>query len=70
MALNRALYGLGKPKRVAPSARTDAGYRLYTARDAARLVFIRRAQALGFSLTEIATTSNSRWLAGSGPIGP
>jgi DNA-binding transcriptional MerR regulator len=37
-----------------PSARTDAGYRLYTARDAARLAFIRRAQALGLTLTEIA----------------
>ncbi len=37
-----------------PSARTDAGYRLYTDQDAARLSFIRRAQALGFSLTEIA----------------
>lgn len=39
---------------LAPSARTDAGYRLYTDQDAARLVFIRRAQALGLSLTEIA----------------
>ena len=37
-----------------PSARTDAGYRLYTERDAVRLFFIRRAQALGLSLTEIA----------------
>jgi len=39
---------------LAPSARTDAGYRLYTERDATRLSFIRRAQALGLSLTEIA----------------
>ena len=37
-----------------PTARTDAGYRLYTKRDAARLAFIRRAQTLGLSLTEIA----------------
>ncbi len=37
-----------------PAARTDAGYRLYTERDAARLAFIRRAQALRLSLTEIA----------------
>ncbi len=37
-----------------PSARTDTGYRLYTERDADRLSFIRRAQALGLSLTEIA----------------
>jgi len=39
---------------LAPSAHTDAGYRLYTERDATRLAFIRRAQALGLSLTEIA----------------
>jgi len=37
-----------------PAGRTDAGYRLYTERDAARLAFIRRAQALRLSLTEIA----------------
>lgn len=37
-----------------PSARTEAGYRLYTDQDAARLAFIRRAQALGLSLREIA----------------
>jgi len=37
-----------------PTARTDADYRLYTERDAARLAFIRRAQALGLSLMEIA----------------
>lgn len=36
-----------------PSARTAAGYRLYTAPDAARLAFIRRAQAIGLSLGEI-----------------
>jgi DNA-binding transcriptional MerR regulator len=39
---------------LASSARTDAGYRLYTERDAARLAFIRRAQALGLTLVEIA----------------
>jgi len=39
---------------LAPSARTDARYRLYTDQDAARLSFIRRAQAFGLSLTEIA----------------
>ena len=37
-----------------PSARTVAGYRLYTTQDEARLTFIRRAQALGLSLGEIA----------------
>jgi Hg(II)-responsive transcriptional regulator len=33
--------------------RTAAGYRLYAQADAARLRFIRRAKALGFSLDEI-----------------
>ena len=33
--------------------RTAGGYRLYEARDADRLRFIRRAKALGFSLDEI-----------------
>ena len=39
---------------LAPSARTTAGYRLYSDKDADRLAFIRRAQTLGLSLTEIA----------------
>ena len=34
--------------------RTPAGYRLYSESDVARLRFIRRAKALGFSLDEIA----------------
>ena len=37
-----------------PSARTAAGYRLYTRQDADRLAFIRQAQGLGLSLAEIA----------------
>ena len=37
-----------------PSARTDAGYRIYAREDADRLAFIRRAQATGLSLAEIA----------------
>jgi len=37
-----------------PATRTPAGYRLYTEQDASRLAFIRRAQALGLSLAEIA----------------
>lgn len=39
---------------LAPSARSAAGYRLYTPRDAGRLTFIRQAKALGLSLAEIA----------------
>ena len=38
---------------VAPSARTDAGYRLYDDRTVDRLVFIDRAKRLGCSLEEI-----------------
>lgn len=38
---------------LAPSARTAAGYRVYTPADAERLAFIRRAQGLGLSLREI-----------------
>ena len=34
--------------------RTNSGYRLYALEDAARLRFIRRAKALGFSLDEVA----------------
>ena len=34
-------------------ARTPSGYRLYAANDAARLRFVRRAKALGFSLGEV-----------------
>lgn len=37
-----------------PSSRTEAGYRIYTSADADRLSFIRRAQATGLSLAEIA----------------
>jgi MerR family copper efflux transcriptional regulator len=37
-----------------PANRTASGYRLYGAAAATRLRFIRRAQALGFSLEEIA----------------
>jgi len=39
---------------IAPERRTDAGYRLYGADAHQRLRFIRRAQALGFSLDEVA----------------
>jgi MerR family copper efflux transcriptional regulator len=37
-----------------PASRTASGYRMYGADAATRLRFIRRAQALGFSLEEIA----------------
>src|SRR5688572_18623507 len=36
--------------------RTDSGYRLYDEKDVERLVFIRKAKGLGFSLTEIKET--------------
>ncbi len=39
---------------LAPSSRTEAGYRVYTSAEAERLAFIRRAQATGLSLAEIA----------------
>lgn len=39
---------------LAPASRTGAGYRVYRAETAQRLRFIRKAQALGFSLEEIA----------------
>ena len=38
---------------VAPSARTDAGYRLYDERAVARLAFVARAKGLGCTLDEI-----------------
>jgi MerR family transcriptional regulator, Zn(II)-responsive regulator of zntA len=39
---------------LAPSSRSDAGYRLYNDHDKARLSFIIRAKAVGFTLNEIA----------------
>jgi DNA-binding transcriptional MerR regulator len=38
---------------LAPDVRSQAGYRLYGARGAQRLRFIKRAQGFGFSLEEI-----------------
>ena len=38
---------------LAPSSRTDSGYRIYTEADAERLRFIPRAKAVGFTLAEI-----------------
>lgn len=35
---------------VTPKARSDAGYRLYSDDEVARLVFIRRARSFGFSI--------------------
>ncbi len=36
--------------------RTDSGYRLYEEKDVERLIFIRKAKSLGFSLTDIGET--------------
>lgn len=38
---------------LAPRTRLESGYRRYGATEAARLRFIRRAQALGFTLSEV-----------------
>lgn len=38
---------------LAPSMRTDSGYRMYSETDAERLRFILRAKAVGFTLKEI-----------------
>ncbi|MCL1038312.1 Zn(2+)-responsive transcriptional regulator [Shewanella corallii] len=38
---------------LAPSMRTDSGYRMYTEQDANRLRFILRAKEVGFTLSEI-----------------
>ena len=38
---------------LSPMARTEAGYRIFQSDTARRIRFIRRAQELGFSLTEI-----------------
>ncbi|MCW3172862.1 Zn(2+)-responsive transcriptional regulator [Shewanella subflava] len=38
---------------LAPSSRSESGYRLYTKEDASRLRFILRAKAVGFTLNEI-----------------
>jgi DNA-binding transcriptional MerR regulator len=51
---------------LAPSMRSAAGYRLYTAADLTRLAFIRRAQRLGLSLAEIAAVLAVR-AAGTAP---
>lgn len=38
---------------VAPSARTEGGFRLYTSADVARLLLIRRMKPLGYALDEM-----------------
>ncbi|MGL5284914.1 MAG: Zn(2+)-responsive transcriptional regulator, partial [Aeromonas sp.] len=38
---------------IAPSIRSDAGYRLYSEEDRRRLEFILRAKSVGFSLADI-----------------
>ena len=36
--------------------RTESGYRLYNAKDVERLIFIKKAKSLGFSLTDVGET--------------
>ena len=38
---------------VIPSGRTDGGFRLYTERDVARLLIVRRMKPLGYTLDEM-----------------
>lgn len=40
---------------VAPSGRTDGGFRLYTEQDIARLMIVRRMKPLGYTLDEMRT---------------
>ncbi|MAD75491.1 MAG: Zn(2+)-responsive transcriptional regulator [Rheinheimera sp.] len=42
-----------KQQLLRPSARSDAGYRLYSETDSQRLAFILRAKSVGFSLQQI-----------------
>ena len=42
-----------------PSARTDGGFRLYTADDESRLLLIRRMKPLGYSFFQISSSSVS-----------
>ena len=37
-----------------PDGRTDAGYRLYSSDAARKILFVKNAQSLGFTLNEIA----------------
>jgi DNA-binding transcriptional MerR regulator len=50
----RALHHYDAQGLLVPSARTEAGYRLYSDADVERLYRIRALQALGLSLTEVA----------------
>ncbi|MGM7671493.1 MerR family transcriptional regulator [Microbacterium sp. A93] len=40
---------------VTPSGRTEGGFRLYTERDVARLMIVRRMKPLGYTLEEMRT---------------
>ena len=53
---------------LAEPPRRGAGYREYSEADRARLVFIRRARALGFTLSEIADLAGPAWAQSSDQI--
>lgn len=50
---------------IGPTARTEANYRVYESVDIARLRFIRRAKALGFTLKEIKALLSLRHNSGA-----
>lgn len=53
-----------------PAARSEAGYRLYTAEEVARLEFVKRAKLLGLTLEEISELVSLAARCGHGEIVP
>ncbi len=53
-----------------PAGRSEAGYRLYTDEEVARLLFIKRAKLLGLTLGEIAELVNLAAECNQGEVMP